>query len=113
MPANLDEAGDNPFFMGHHEGPSVGKTRFPSVSAKQPMDSVQWAIRRYLPGITPYLKDWIWKAMEQEGLMELAGKDGFKEKVRVFMEDFKETNLKVVEAHITKAGDKDGVKESE
>jgi len=112
MPANLDDAGDNPFFMGYHEGPTMGKTRFPSISAKIPMDSVQWTIRRYFPGVTPYLKDWIWKELEQKGIMEQAGKDGFEDKVQSFMEEFLKTNHLVVDGHLSKIGDTNENRES-
>lgn len=112
MPANLDEAGDNPFFMGYHEGPTVGKTRFPSISMKSPMDEVKWIIRRYIPGITPYLKDWVWKELEQAGIMEQAGKDGFEGKVHRFLKKFMDTNNLVVDDHIYKIGEVNGEQKS-
>ena len=63
---------------------------------------------RNFPAVTPYLKDWIWKGLEQEGIMELAGKDGFETKVKEYIEDFKRTNQMVVDDHISKIGDIDG-----
>lgn len=100
MPTNLDQAGDNPFFMGHHEGPPIGKTRFPSVSSKDPMEAAAWTIRHYLPGLDPYVKDWVTKELTIAGIMEKAGKPEFEKLVREFTEDFQRKNTNIIDKHI-------------
>lgn len=107
MPADLDSPGDNPFYSGYHEGPPIGKTRFPSMSSKDPMESVKWTLKHYFPYITPHVKDWVTKELEIQGIMEQAGKPNFESLVKEFAEDFHRKNNNIIDKHIKDTGDDD------
>lgn len=102
MPGNFDEAGNNPFFTGYHEEQTSINPRKNTLSAKNPLEEVKWMIRESIPGISLYTKDWVWKELEREGVLERAGKEDFEQKVYDFLEDFKRKNKKIVEHYIEK-----------
>lgn len=110
MPAGLDEAGNNPFFVGHHEGTPMGVTNFKGVPNKNPLEPVAWVLKRHFPGITPYLKDWLWKELERSGVLEKAGEEGFEDLLEGFLTDFKEKLVRIEQRALKSEGGQDGRK---
>lgn len=106
MPGSLDEAGNNSFFTGYHEAPALPVTRLPSVSTRNPMDSVKYLVIKRYPTMTSHEMDRVWALAREPGLNGVCVLETYRDeqKFRAAVEglaDRVSATSRVVKAYIT------------
>lgn len=98
MPMDLNNQGDNPFFVGYHEQdtPSKAYVPHPSVFQKNPLDGIKSVVFRLDPSLTPHDFDYLTHLMNAEGTTELFGKPDFMLRLKALVERVSGTSGRVV-----------------
>lgn len=97
----MDYQGDSPFFLSYQEGDPVPKTRFPSLNMRNPMEDVHRLIQDNTPGMDISARDYIWRVLEQQGVMEKAGLPGFEEAALSIIQNMSRKIEMAKQAHYT------------